>query len=68
MGTGATGVAALEAGRELIGIELDEGYAQAASRRLGVRLEKAEPHQDTDVEKLLDSDPPTDPTIEALLA
>ncbi len=38
MGTGATGVAAQETGRGFVGIELDETYCEAASRRLGVPL------------------------------
>jgi site-specific DNA-methyltransferase (adenine-specific)/modification methylase len=34
MGTGSTGVAALQNGRKFIGIEVDEGYFKAAEKRL----------------------------------
>jgi len=59
MGTGATGVAALDIGREFIGIEMDKSYCEAASRRIGVPLETSEPDlaallgEDDDIEALL---------------
>jgi DNA modification methylase len=34
MGTGSTGVAALQNSRKFIGIEVDEGYFKAAEGRL----------------------------------
>lgn len=35
MGTGATGVAAAQAGRRFIGVELDEAYFNVARGRIG---------------------------------
>ena len=34
MGSGTTGVAAVQSGRSFIGIELDEGYFEMAKRRI----------------------------------
>ncbi|AWY09473.1 metal dependent phosphohydrolase [Ruegeria phage vB_RpoS-V16] len=63
MGTGATGVAANYLDRGFIGIEMDENYCKAASQRLGVPVEEAEP----DIDALLGLTE-TDPDIAALLA
>lgn len=55
MGTGATGVAAQETGRNFIGVELDPGYCEAAGRRLGVPVKFLEPPKlDPEIEDLLD--------------
>ena len=34
MGVGSTGVAAVELGRRFVGIEIDEGYIEAARNRI----------------------------------
>ena len=62
MGTGATGVAALAAERNFIGIELGEEYAETAARRMCANLTDLEP----DIDALLGLD--TEPDIDALLA
>ena len=41
MGVGSTGVAALELGRRFIGVEINEEYFAAASRRIHMTLEQA---------------------------
>jgi DNA modification methylase len=40
MGVGSTGVAAVELGRRFVGIEIDEGYVEAARRRIEVAAAK----------------------------
>jgi len=42
MGSGSTGVACLNTGREFIGIELDAGYFETAKRRISNILNKNE--------------------------
>lgn len=38
MGSGSTGVAAVNTGRSFIGIEIDQGYYDAAKKRIGERI------------------------------
>lgn len=38
MGSGSTGVAAVNTGRSFIGIEIDEGYYETAKKRIGERV------------------------------
>lgn len=53
-GTGATGVAAQEAGRRFIGIELAPEYGEKAAERLGVSVETFSPVEtDADMEEML---------------
>ena len=62
MGTGATGVAAMESGRRFVGVELDPGYFDCAARRMGLEP----PGHHDDLGDLLG--PPPDTEIDALLA
>lgn len=45
MGTGATGVAAIRANRNFIGIELDQGYFEIAKTRMGAAYASLRPDQ-----------------------
>jgi site-specific DNA-methyltransferase (adenine-specific) len=42
MGSGSTGVAAQNTGRDFIGMELDEGYFEVAARRLQANIKVSE--------------------------
>jgi DNA modification methylase len=57
MGSGATGVACVQAGRRFIGIELDAGYFETACRR--IREEIARPR--------LPLDAPPSPAVQEAL-
>lgn len=62
MGSGATGVACKQTGRDFIGIELERGFCEIAAARLGTKIE---PHTITsDLYDLLGPEP----SIAALLA
>lgn len=62
MGTGATGVAALDAERHFIGIEMDSEYCQTAAHRMRATITEHE----MDIDALLGLE--SEPSIDALLA